>query len=671
MAIVEHQPPALEAVVVAEEEAPAATSAFRRPRATEGFWSWFTTIDHKKIGKLYGYTAFLFFLLGGILALVIRLQLARPNGTVVSAQVFNQLMTMHGVTMIFFVVMPMSNAFANYLVPLQIGARDVAFPRLNAFGYWCFLAGGLFFYSSIFFGGGPNGGWFNYANLTSLTYSPGHGIDFYVLGLQIAGIASLTSAINLIVTIINMRAPGMSLMRMPVFTWMSLVVQFLLLFALPIISVALFLLMFDRLYGSHFFDPAAGGDPVLWQHLFWLFGHPEVYILILPAMGIVSEILPVFSRKPLFGYPFVVFSGVAIGFIGFGVWAHHMFTSGIGPVAASAFGVSTMIIAVPTGVKIFNWLGTLWGGSIRTKTPLLFAVGFVTMFVIGGLSGVTHAVVPADTQQTDTYYIVAHFHYVLFGGAIFGLFGGMYYWWPKIYGHHLHEGLGKLQFWLMLAGFNLTFGPFHILGLQGMPRRIYRYDRNMGWDTWNLVATIGSFVIAAAILVFLYNVWYSRRHRDRLAAGADPWDARTLEWSIPSPVPEYNFAEIPEVHALDDFWHRKYTEDDEGRPVRAADAPPDANTVPRPEPGSIHLPSPSYFPLVVAVGLPLIAYGLIYAWGLALAGVVVLLAGIYGWAFEPATEPGDHGGHGATPEPPGAPSAAAAEPVGAATGGGA
>jgi cytochrome c oxidase subunit I len=658
MAIVEREPDVVEAEVVA---APAPTPAlFRRPKATSGFWSWFTTIDHKKIGKLYGVTAFAFFLVGGVEALLIRLQLARPNGHVLSAQTYNQIFTMHGVTMIFLVIMPLSNAFANYLVPIQIGARDVAFPRLNAFGYWCFLVGGLFLYSSFLLGGAPNGGWFNYAPNSTLTFAPGHGIDFYTFGLQITGIASLTSAVNLIVTILNMRAPGMSLMRMPVFTWMALVVQMLLLFALPVITVALFLLMFDRLYGAHFFDPSAGGDPVLWQHLFWLFGHPEVYILILPAMGVVSEVLPVFSRKPLFGYPFVVFSGVAIGFIGWGVWAHHMFTSGLGPVATSAFGISTMIIAVPTGVKIFNWLGTIWGGAIRPRVPFLFAVGFVLMFVIGGLSGVTHAIVPADTQQTDTYYIVAHFHYVLFGGAIFGLFSGVYYWWPKIYGHMLRESLGKLHFWLMIIGFNLTFGPFHVLGLQGMPRRIYTYDGHLGFNFWNMVSTIGAFTIALSILVFIYNVVVSQL--ESVLAPADPWDARTLEWSIPSPPPEYNFATIPQVHALDDFWHQKYGEDEQGRLVPLADRPPDANSVPPPDDvHAIHMPSPSYFPLIAAVGLPIITYGLMYAWGLALVGVVVLLAGIFGWALEPQTEPDE--GHGAPgpDQPHSGPGAAEAE----------
>ncbi|MGH9149638.1 MAG: cytochrome c oxidase subunit I, partial [Acidimicrobiales bacterium] len=388
----------------------------KRPASTEGFWGWLTTIDHKRIGILYGITAFAWFIIGGIEALLIRAQLAQPNGTLLSADAYNQVFTMHGTTMVFLVVMPLSAAFFNYFTPLMIGAGDVAFPRLNAFSYWTFLFGGILIYSSFLLGGAPNGGWFGYAPNTSITFSPGHNIDFWVFGLLILGIASTVAAVNFIVTIINMRAPGMTLFRMPVFVWMTLVSNFLLLFAMPVITIALFLLMFDRLFNANFFDHTAGGDPLLWQHLFWLFGHPEVYILILPAMGIVSEVLPVFARKPLFGYSVVVFSGIAIGFMGWGVWAHHMFAVGLGPVANSAFAASTMFIAVPTGVKIFNWLATTWGGSLRLKTPMLFAMGFIGMFTIGGLSGVTHAIVPHDYQQTDTYYVVAHFHYVLFGG---------------------------------------------------------------------------------------------------------------------------------------------------------------------------------------------------------------------------------------------------------------
>src|SRR5437764_14852510 len=410
---------------VATFDRPAPRRLFRRPVHPTGLWDWFTTIDHKKIGLLYLGTAFCFFLLGGIEALILRLQLGGPNGHVVTADQYNQIFTMHGTTMIFLVIMPLSAGLANYLVPLMIGARDVAFPRLNALGYWVFVIGGIFLYSSFIFGGAPNGGWFGYAPQTTIAFSPGHNIDYWVFGLQILGIASLTGAIHLIVAIVNMRAPGMNHMRMPIFVWMTLVAQFLLLFAIPVITVALFLPMFDRLFGANFFEVQAGADPLLWQHLFWIFGHPEVYILILPAMGVVSEVLPVFTRRPLFGYPVMVFSGIAIGFLGWCVWAHRMFATGLGPVAKSAFALSTMFIAVPTGVKIFNWMATMAGGKIRVKAPFLFAVGFVTMFTIGGLSGVTHAIVPADTQQTDTYYIVAHFHSVLFGGSISGIFAAL------------------------------------------------------------------------------------------------------------------------------------------------------------------------------------------------------------------------------------------------------
>jgi cytochrome c oxidase subunit 1 len=438
------------------------STLLRRPTKTNGVWSWFTTVDHKKIGLMYIALSLLFFVLGGIEALLIRLQLFNPNGSVLTAVQYNQMFTMHGTTMVFLVGMPIIAGFGNYLLPLQIGARDVAFPRVNMLGFWIFLFGGLFMYSSFFLGGAPDGGWFGYTPLTSSPYDsgilPGRGSDFWAVGLIMLGVGSTTSAINFIVTTINMRAPGMKLMRMPIFTWMILIVSFLTTFALPVFTAALTMVYFDRNFGTTFFFSATGGDPLLYQHMFWIFGHPEVYILILPGMGIVSEILPTFSRKPLFGYSVVVFSGIAIGFVGWGVWAHHMFVSGLGPVTISAFGVATMLVAVPTGVKIFNWLGTLWGGSLRFTTAMLYAMGFIGMFTLGGLSGVTHAVVPADTQQTDTYYIIAHFHYVLFGGLVFGLLGGIYYWFPKVFGRFMNEKLGKIGFWITLIGFNLTFG---------------------------------------------------------------------------------------------------------------------------------------------------------------------------------------------------------------------
>jgi cytochrome c oxidase subunit I len=606
----------------------------RRPRATTGAWSWLTTVDHKKIGIMYCVTAFIFFLVGGMEALLLRAQLARPDGTVLSANAYNQLFTMHGLTMIFLVVMPLGVGIMNYMVPLMIGARDVAFPRLNAFSYWVFALGGIFLYSSFILGGAPDGGWFGYAPLNQNL--PSHGMTFYSLGLQILGVASLAGAVNFIVTILNMRAPGMTMMRMPVFVWMSLVTSFLLLFAMPVIAVALFQLMFDRVYDANFYTVANGGDPVLWQHLFWLFGHPEVYILILPAMGIVSEILPTFARKPLFGYAAIVFAGAAIGFMGWGVWAHHMFAVGLGPVATSAFALSTMFIAVPTGVKIFNWLGTIWGGSLRFRTPFLFAMGFVAMFVIGGLSGVTHAIVPHDLEQTDTYYIVAHFHYVLFGGAMFALMAAFYYWWPKVFGHMLGERLGKMHFWLWFIGFNLTFGPFHLLGLQGMPRRIYTYPDGMGWNFWNLMSTIGAYLIAFSVLVFIANVALSRRKAE--PAGADPWDGRTLEWATASPPPEYNFAEIPLVRDRDAFWDRKYVQPPEGAPRRVLAGGADSEHGDAHE-EHIHMPSPSYFPIFAAFGLPILGYGAVYNNVLLMiTGGLIAMLGLFGWAFEPGTE---------------------------------
>lgn len=613
---------------------------FARPTAKEGWWAWVTTVDHKKIGIMYIFTALFFFLLGGIEALLIRAQLAGPNGQVLSADAYNQIFTMHGITMIFLVVMPLGAGLMNYFVPLMIGARDVAFPRINAFSYWVFAFGGLFLYTSFFLGGAPDGGWFGYAPLNRLT--PSDGMTYYSLSLQILGIASLGGAINFIVTILNMRAPGMTLMRMPVFVWMTLVTSFLLLFAMPIIAVALFQLMFDRVWGTNFFNPVAGGDPLLWQHLFWLFGHPEVYIMILPAMGIVSEILPTFSRKPIFGYAAIVFAGIAIGFMGWGVWAHHMFSAGLGPVANSAFALSTMFIAVPTGVKIFNWLGTMWGGSIRFTTPLLFAVGFVTMFVIGGLSGVSHAIVPHDGQQTDTYYVVAHFHYVLFGGALFGLVGGFYYWWPKMFGRALNEKIGKLHFWLMFIGFNLAFFPMHILGLQGMPRRQDTYPDGMGWNFWNLISTVGAFVILVAFVVFAWNILHSRKKGEE--AGDDPWDARTIEWMTSSPPPEHNFDVIPVIEARDDFWHKKYLTDEEDEPVKVfaggaegTDIEDDTEQVHHTE--HIHMPDPSYWPVVAAFGLPVLGFGVLnVSVPTLIAGGLIVVLGLFGWALEPSAE---------------------------------
>jgi cytochrome c oxidase subunit I len=643
MAIVEQQAPQLELT-------PGGPATIRplggmtRPQATTGWKSWLTTIDHKRIGIMYGASAMFFFAIGGFEAVLIRLQLAAPEGKLYSADLYNQLFTMHGVTMIFLVVIPLGAAFMNYLMPLQVGARDVAFPRLNAFSFWCFLAGGLMLNTSWFLGGGADGGWFAYAPNTGVVFSPSHGMDFYAIGLQLTGIASLVGAINLVVTVLNMRAPGMTLMKMPVFTWMGFVTQLLLVFALPVISVALFLLTFARLFDANFFNVSQGADPLLWEHLFWIFGHPEVYILILPAFGVVSEIIPVFARKPIFGYPFMVFSGIAIGFMGWGVWAHHMFASGMGPLSVAAFAMSTMFIAVPTGVKILNWLATMWGGKLMFTTPMLFAIGLVTMFTIGGLSGVTHAVAPSDTQQTDTYYIVAHFHYVIFGGALFGFIGGLYFWWPKVFGFLLNEQLGKWHFWTLLIGFNLTFGPMHILGLQGMPRRMHTYVAGYGFEFWNMVATIGALVIAASMTIFAANLLLSwRAHRRHpVDVGPDPWDARGLEWMVPSPVPAHNFDEVPTVSHLDEFWHRKYGEDATGKVVRIATG---ADVAQKGDAENVHLPSPSYWPLVVAAGLPLVGYGLIFNLAIAAVGGVIVILAAFAWGYEPADDPEAHHAH--------------------------
>ncbi len=609
----------------------------KRPVHPTGVWSWITTVDHKRIGILYGVTAFIMFMTGGLEAMYIRAQLARPGQDLVSPEVYNQLFTMHGTTMIFLAIMPMGAAFFNYIIPLQLGARDVAFPRLNAFSYWTFLAGALMLNLSWVLGGAPNAGWFGYAPLTSSAFNPGAGIDFWILSLQILGIASLAAAFNFIVTIINMRAPGMSLMRMPLFTWMTLITSFLLILAFPVITVALIQLLFDRQFGANFFVPGAGASPVLWQHLFWIFGHPEVYILILPAMGIVSEIIPTFSKKPLFGYPVVVLSGLVIGFMGWMVWSHHMFTVGLGPVANSVFALTTMAIAVPTGVKIFNWMATMWRGSIDFKTAMLFAVGFIWLFIIGGLSGVMHSSAASDAQQQDTYFIVAHLHYVLFGGSIMALLGGIYYWFPKFTGRLMDETVGKINFWLVFIAMNITFFPMHFTGLNGMPRRIYTYDSGMGWDLWNAVSSAGAFMLGAGILLFLYNAIKSARSGE--IASADPWDGRTLEWSISSPPPEYNFEQIPVVQGRDPFWAQKY----EGVamvPVAGGSGEDGGH--------SIHLPQPSYWPFVASIGIFIGSFGVLYinaaSWiGVAVAviGALITMIAVYAWSLEPVNDPDD------------------------------
>jgi len=595
-------------------------------------WSWITTVDHKRIGILYLMSALVFFLVGGLLALLIRTQLAVPDNTLLGPDTYNQVFTTHGIIMIFLVVMPLNAAFFNYFVPLMIGARDVAFPRMNAFSYWGFLFGSLLLLSSFIIKSAPNDGWFAYANLTTDLYSPGRNMDFYMMGLQVLGIASIAAALNFFVTIVNLRAPGMRLMRMPLFVWMTLITSVLMLLAFPSLTVGLIELMFDRYFGTNFFNPQAGGDPVLWAHLFWIFGHPEVYILILPAFGIISEILPVFARKPLFGYPFMVYSGLSIAFLSFGVWMHHMFTLGVGAVPNSVFATTTMLIAIPTGVKIFNWLGTLWGGSIEINTPLLFSVGFIAMFTIGGISGVMHAAVPVDYWQHNSYFIVAHFHYVLFGGAIMAMMGAIYYWFPKMFGRVLNDKLGQVQFWITLIGFNMTFFPMHFLGVDGMPRRIYTYPPGMGWDFWNFFETIGAYILGVSVMLLAYNIITTLLRGE--AAPADPWDGRTLEWSIPSPPPVYNFAVVPSVHSRDAWWEEKQAHGT-GAPAHAQ--PPVRGGAEEGSEGlSIHMPPPSYFPVLVALGLATVGAGMVAQIPVIVGvGMALMVISLYGWAFEP------------------------------------
>ncbi len=526
-----------------------ATVSTAIPRAAykrrSGVMEWLATVDHKKIGLMYIIVGFTFFLLGGIMAMLIRLELAQPNHPFMSADTYNQLFSMHGTTMIFLFVIPMFAGIGNYILPLMIGARDMAFPRINALSLWMAIGGGVVMYSSLFVGS-IESGWTAYSPLANSIFSKSVGTDLWILGLLLVGTSSLLGAINFIVTILNMRTAGMTMTRIPLFVWSILTMALMVLMSTPVLSGALVMLLFDRNFGTAFFS-GPGSDPAMWQHMFWFYSHPAVYIMVLPAMGVVSEVLPVFSRKPIFGYKAIAYSTAAIGLLGFLVWAHHMFTTGLSPVLTTFFMAATMTIAVPTGVKVFNWLATLWGGKLSFKTPLLFAFGFLSMFVIGGISGVFNAVVPIDYQVQDSYFVVAHLHYVLFGGSVFGIFSGLYYWTPKITGWVMNEKLGKLHFWLMLIGFNVTFFPMHILGLEGMPRRIFTYAADRGWGPLNVLATIGAFLIAASVLVYMINLYVSWQRR--VPAGDDPWEGNTLEWATSSPPPSYNFDTVLPVYS--------------------------------------------------------------------------------------------------------------------------
>ena len=541
-----------------------------RPGQERGGTAWIQdlifTVDHKKLGLMYIGTAWLFFVLAGIMASAIRLQLFFPNNHLVDGETFNQLITMHGTVMIFFMAMPMVFGIANYIVPLQIGARDMAFPRLNAFSFWMtFFGGCLLFFSYVgspaLYGisGAPDAAWIAIAPLTSPTFSPGTGIDYWSLGVLVSGVGSVTGAVNIMTTIFCYRTRGMTLYRMTLFTWLVLVTMFLVIMFLPPLTAAQLMLCLERFLGARFFDSQYGGSGILWAHFFWIFGHPEVYILVLPAFGVISEVVPVFSRKPIFGYPMMVAASVLIGFVSAGVWAHHMFTIGLNSFSMTFFAFATLVISIPTGIKIFNWLATMYGGKIRFEIPMLFGIAFLFQFLIAGLTGVMLGVAPFDWQLNDSYFVIAHFHYVIVGGIVFAVFAATYYWFPKAFGRMMNKRLGLWHFWLFTLGFHLTFDPQHFAGIFGMPRRIYTYQAGRGWEIWNQISTIGAIIQGIAALIFVYNMFWSAWKGEK--AGDDPWDAWTLEWAASSPPPEYNFEELPVVRSRRPLWDLKHPED--------------------------------------------------------------------------------------------------------------
>jgi cytochrome c oxidase subunit I+III len=612
-------------------------------RERPGLMGWLTTVDHKRIGIMFLFTALAFFAAGGVEALLIRTQLLAPDQTVLGPNGFNQAMTMHGVTMIFLFVVPISiGAFGNYLVPLMIGARDMAFPRLNALSYWIFLASGIFIYVGVFSGNAPTAGWFDYVPLAEDTFSPGPGIDFYALGLIFTGISSTATAINLIITIFKLRAPGMSINRMPLFCFAFLAVSFALVFALPALTCALALLEFDRLLGFHFYDVAHGGDTILWQNLFWIFGHPEVYIIILPAFGIATSIIPTFVRRRMVAFPLVALAEILVAFIGFGVWAHHMFAVGLSQVTNVYFAAASLIIVIPSGIQLFAWITTIVTGTPRFKTPLLWIIGFIVLFILGGLSGITFAAIPFDQQLTDTYYVVAHFHYVIFGAAVFPLLGGLYYWFPKVTGRMYYERWGQASFWVSFAGMNLTFFPMHILGLLGMPRRQYTYPPGMGWDGYNLVETIGAYLLAAGLLMVVANLAVSRFRGARV--GNDPWEGDTLEWATSSPPPPYNYAVIPKVTSPYPMWDRDDREEDvvnlaRGRKVlEQGHETPATTSVDAEWDEILEMPSTSPWPPVLALAVSgIFTFLLLEQWIAAGIFLVAALAVLAAWhGKEPA-----------------------------------
>ena len=513
---------------------------------------WIASTDHKQLGIMYLWLALFFFVIGGLEAMAIRAQLALPDNDLISPELYNQIFTMHGTTMIFLVLMPAMVGLATYLIPLMIGANEMAFPRLNAFSLWMTCLGGMLLYFSFFAGGAPNAGWFNYAPLSENNYSSTNGVDYFLVGLILTGIGSIGAGLNFITTILTLRSPDIKLNMLPLFVWMMLVNAFLMLAAFPLLNAGLFMMLIDRQFDAHFFIPSTGGSAILWQHFFWAFGHPEVYILALPAFGIISEVIPVFSRKPIYGYKFVASSSVAIGLLSYSVWAHHMFSVGLSNAVNGFFAISSMLIGIPTGLKVINWVGTMHKGSISLSIPMLFAIAFLVDFTFGGLSGISFAIVPIDWQLTDTYYLVAHLHYVFLGGSLFGIFAGIYYWFPKISGRMLSPKLGKWHFWLFVLGFNLTFFLQHILGILGMPRRIYTYPDLPYWKVLNIFSSIGAVFMFIGMAIFFWNI-YKTLKKPRTAV-ANPWDAWTLEWSTPSPPELKNFDEIPQVHSRRPLW---------------------------------------------------------------------------------------------------------------------
>lgn len=607
------------------------TGILPRPKFKSGIWDWITTVDHKKLGIMYLVTSFIFLLAGSVEAGLIRMQLALPEQQMVSPDFFNQLFTMHGLTMVFLAIMPMGIGLANYFVPLGIGARDLAFPRLNSFGYWIYALSGLFIYSSIFLGGAPDVGWVAYAPLTSLNANPGHGVDFYMIGLAINGIGTLVTAMNLIVTIVSFRAPGMTYMRMPLFAWMMFITSFLIIFAFPPLTIALVQVIFDRSYNFVFYVTAAGGMPILWQHLFWIFGHPEVYIIILPAFGVISEMIPTFSRKPLFGYPVMVLSGIFIGFMGFAVWSHHMFTTGLGPVANSVFSVTSFIIGIPTGIKIFNWIATIWGGQVRFTAAMLYSIAFIVTFLLGGITGIMVAISPFDQQVHDTYFVVAHFHYVMGGGALLTFIGAAHYWLPKMSGRMMSERLGKWTFWFLVPGFHLIFFPQHFAGLVGMPRRIQTFEGGIGLDGWNLASSIGAAIMAVGLVLLLWNLIYSLFRGEK--APADPWDGRTLEWATSSPPPAHNFTLTPKIIDRDPLWVQKHPELYEGGHSSPTELTEEE--VSGDEYEYFHMPGSSWTPFLLSLSIVFGGYGVLYQnvfVQLFALGLVIMFTFI--WAFE-------------------------------------